>query len=74
MQCRYLKLVVYHSKSHTNIMVSINIKPRNFFFALLGTLITFTCLDFRASVSHDRFYTADCLLIEYSNSASNSTF
>lgn len=41
-------------------------------FTLLGILITFSCLDFTASVSHDGFYTADCLLIEYSNSASNS--
>lgn len=49
-------------------------KPKKNIFALLGTLMTFTCLDFRASMSHDRFYTADCLLIEYSNSASNSTF
>jgi len=48
-------------------------KPKKIIFALLGTLITFTYLDFRASMSHDKFYTADYLLIEYSNSASNST-
>lgn len=49
-------------------------KPKKNIFTLLGTWITFTCLGFTASVSHDGFYTADCLLIEYSNATPNSAF